>query len=136
MVLGLVPVAYAVEEPSGISVSVSDITETGATLEIMNTSEESNTYPIAYYMVKPAGEVAPNAEELKDSGTQTQDSDFTTGSSNSTSVFLTDLTAGTNYVAYAVVYHAANQSYSDVGSATFTTTGGAVEEPSGVSVSV
>ena len=121
----------AAEEPSGVSVSISDITETGATLKIENTSEETGTYPVAYYMVKQAGETAPDAQTLQTSGTQSTDSSFTTGSTKSTTATLSGLTAGTDYVAYVVIYHAKNQSYSDVASTEFSTNESETTEPVG-----
>ena len=120
-------------KPSGIEVSISDITETGAKLTIQNTSKETGTYPVGYYMVKQAGEAAPTAEELKAANQMTQDGSFTSGSTTSTTVALSNLTAGTDYVAYAVVYHAKTQAFSGVASVEFTT---ASVKPSGIEVSI
>ena len=102
---------------------VSEITETEAKLTITNTGTTTGAYPVAYYTVLKAGEKTPTAQELKTSGTQTQDGSFTAGSSTETSVTLFDLTAGTDYVAYAVVYYAATQQFGEVVSVAFTTTG-------------
>ncbi|OUN20406.1 hypothetical protein B5G34_15360, partial [Flavonifractor sp. An82] len=132
MLFSMAVTAGAVET-AGITVSVSEVTEVGASLTIENTSGETGTYPVAYYMVKQAGEDAPDAETLKSSGTQTTDNGFTMGSTTSTAVSVTGLTAGTEYVAYAVVYHAKNQSFSSVASAEFTTV---TAGPKGVALSV
>ena len=135
LLIGVIPVSRAADlnEVSGAAVSISDVTETGAKLTIQNTSGETDTYPVGYYMVKKAGKAAPTADELKDANQMTKDGSFTSGSTTSTTVSLSDLAAGTDYVAYAVVYHAKTQAFSGVASVEFTT---ASAKPSGIEVSI
>ena len=126
MFLGMTAPALALESgeegasSSGTAVAVSEITETGAKLTITN-SGETTGYPVAFYLVKGADEAAPTAEELKTGGTGTQDNAFTTGGVATTAVSVSELTAGTAYIAYAVVYYAATEKFSNVASAAFTT---------------
>ena len=110
-------------QTSALSVNVTDVGETEAKLTITNNGA-TDAYPVAYYTVLKADESAPTAEELQKSGTQTTDSSFTTGASNETTVSLFDLTAGTEYVAYAVIYYAKTQTFSEVANVKFTTEGG------------
>src|SRR5699024_3085413 len=102
------------------ALSVNDIKETEAKLTITNNGA-TNSYPVAYYTVIEAGVAAPTAQELQSNGIQTTDSNFTTGAAAETSVFLFDLKAGTDYVAYAVIYYAKTQSFSEVLSCSFKT---------------
>lgn len=109
-------------QTSALSVNVTDVGETEAKLTITNNGA-TDAYPVAYYTVLKADESAPTAEELQKSGTQTTDSSFTTGASTETTVSLFDLTAGTEYVAYAVIYYAKTQTFSEVFCCSFKTAG-------------
>lgn len=129
IMFSLIPSVKAV---SSTALAVSGITGTEATLTITNPGDASS-YPVVYYLVQGKGEAAPDAGTLKSTGTQTQDSNFTTGSSTTTSVSISDLNAGTDYVAYAVIFYAKTQSYSDVFSAEFSTS---AEEIEGIAVSI
>ena len=109
-------------QTSALSVNVTDVGETEAKLTITNNGA-TDAYPVAYYTVLKADESAPTAEKLQKSGTQTTDSSFTTGASTETTVSLFDLTAGTEYVAYAVIYYAKTQTFSEVFCCSFKTAG-------------
>lgn len=112
-------VANVFAQTTEISASVAEITETEAKLTITNNGA-TDAYPVVYYTVLKAGTDAPTAQELQTSGTQTTDGSFTAGAAKQTAVSLFDLTAGTDYVAYAVIYYAKTQSFSDVASVEFT----------------
>ena len=116
-------VANVFAQTTEISASVAEITETEAKLTITNNGA-TDAYPVVYYAVLKTGTDVPTAEDLQKSGTQTTDGSFTTGASTETTVSLFDLTAGTEYVAYAVIYYAKTQTFSEVANVKFTTEGG------------
>lgn len=129
MFFGTVPMTSMAESGGGaadVTVAVSDITDTTAKITITNNGA-TDQYPSGYCLVKKASEPAPTAEEIKGDtqDNQVADADFIQGKKREISKKIEDLTPGTEYVAYAIVYHGLKhgtpEAYSKVASAKFTT---------------
>lgn len=109
------------ETPILSQVSVSDVTETTATLKF--SSDEAGTY---YYLVYAADDTTPDASTIKAQGSAAA---LGTGTCimGPSQAGLTGLTKGTNYIVYLIVEDSTGK-ISMVANRAFTTTGQAVDE--------
>ena len=127
-------------EGNAATLSVSEETEEGAVLSVTNNRSEED-YPFAFYQVLKASEAAPSApadtsEAMSGSWIQIQQILSESQGGLTATVNLSDLEAGTDYVAYVVMIYfdmsTGTAEISDVYSIEFKTTGGSgqVDAPS------